>query len=588
MKLSTLCLLLFPLLVSPVVAAQDSTAAPQVASPAPDITTTVRAVVLDVVVTDTSGKPVHGLTKSDFILTEDGVPQQVQSFRERTPPPTAAAPLPKYPPNYFTDYVPAGGSDSWTVVLIDAANNPPLVQEYVRQQLVSLMKTLPPGNQIAIFELNDGVHLVQGFTADPEVLLKALESKRADPSVAAISARQRGWVPQKIRQDDLVDGLRSMGRYLAGFPGRKNLIWFSGSIPRSFWGGGLGSPFPDTEDFISEISDTTDALSLNKVAVYPIDARGLETDPGFSAANSRGPTMAQHNAFVNSRFYDHADIDEIAARTGGKAFYNTNGLKQAVAEVIDSSANYYTLAYTPSNKNWDGKHRTIKIELSRSGLQLEYRHGYFARNETARQKQRVAQQKNAAAKASMTQTESSYEPVTITAGPRGSFSTSMALGAIPPTEVLFSISVTPGAGTQKLEKDTPRPPGNFLSEEAQKKPYRNYAVLYRVDAHTLQLSTTPEGLKHGELQFVTIVYDEKGEKVNSISTTSKFDVPSASLGLLMKGGASIRQTIAVPAKGSYFFRFGVHDIIADHSGVREVPVDNVQMGVVGPMQKPVP
>ncbi len=586
MKLSLPCLFLSFSLAPNVLAAQEPPAASQPETPT--ISATVRAVVLDVVVRDSTGKPVHGLQRSDFILTEDDVPQKVQSFHERMPSPAAAAALPKLPPNYFTDYVPAGNSDSWTVILIDAANNPPPVQQYVRTQLTGFVKTLQPGNQIAIFELNDGIHLVQGFTSDPEVLLKALESKRTDPILPALSTRQRGWVPQQIRQDDLLDGLRSMGRYLAGFPGRKSLIWFSGSIPRAFWGGGLGSPFPDTEDFVSEISDTTDALSLNKVAVYPIDARGLETDPGFNAANSRGFTQAQHNAFVNSRFYDHSDIDEIAERTGGKAFYNTNGLKQAVADVVESGANYYTLAYTPSNKSWDGKHRTIKLELTRPDLKLEYRHGYFARNETPRQKQRVAAQKAAAAKAAMSSSESSFEPVKIATGARGGFNASMELGAIPPTEVIFSISVTPGAATQKLEKDAPRPPGNFLSEEAQKKPFRNYAILYRVDAHTLKLLSTPEGLHHGELQFVTVIYDEKGEKVNSISTTSKFDVPPASLALVMKGGVSTRQTIAVPAKGNYFFRFGVHDALADHSGVREVPVDNVQMGVVGPMQQPVP
>ncbi len=588
MKLSTPCLLLIFSLASSVLPAQEPTPAPQTQSETPDISATVRAVVLDVVVRDTSGKPVHGLQKSDFVLTEDGVPQKLQSFHERVPSPAAAVALPKLPPNYFTDYVPAGNSDSWTVILIDAANNPPPVQQYVRNQLTGFVKTLQPGNQIAIFELNDGVHLVQGFTSDPEVLLKALESKRTDPTLTVVSPRERGWVPQQVRQEDLIDGLRSMGRYLAGFPGRKSLIWFSGAIPRAFWGGGLGSPFPDTEDFISELSETTDALSLNKVAVYPIDARGLETDPGFNAANRRGPSMAQHQAFANSRFYDHSDIEDIAERTGGKAFYNTNGLKEAVAAVVESGANYYTLAYTPSNRNWDGKHRTVKLELARPDLKLEYRHGYFARNETPRQKQRVAAQKAAAAKASMSSSESAFELVTIATGARGGFNASMALGAIPPTEVIFSTSVTPGAATQKLEKNAPRPPGNFLSEEAQKKPYRNYAVLYRVDANTLKLLATPEGLHHGELQFVTVIYDGKGEKVNSISTTSKFDVPPASLALVMRGGMSIKQTIAVPAKGNYFFRFGVHDALADHSGVREVPVDNVQLGVVGPMQQPIP
>ena len=576
--------LLLPLLTTAALLAQESAPAPQHTA---DITTTVRAVVLDVVVTDAGGKPVHGLTRSDFVLSEDGAPQQLQSFHEHLPA-TAPAPMPKLPPNYFTNYVPAGETNSWTVILLDAANNTPIVLAYVRSQLESFLKTLSPGNQIAIFELDTDVHLVQGFTSDPDVLLKAVESKRAQATVPLIPIHQRGYAPQQFRQDNLIDGLRAMGRYLAGFPGRKNLIWFSGSIPRSFWGGGLGSPFPDTEDFISEVADTTDALSLNRVAVYPIDARGLETDPAYSAAHRGVPTLAEHNAFATSRFYDHSDIEDIADRTGGKAFYNTNGLKQAVSEVIETGANYYTLAYTPTNRNWDGKRRTVKIEMARSGLHLEYRHGYFARNETAQQKRRVAAQKAAVARAASTQTESAYEPVAVTAGPRGGFNAAMDLGAIPPTEVLFGVSVTAGTGTQKLEKDAPRPPGNFLSDEERKKPFRNYAILFRVDASTLKLSPTPEGLHHGELQFVTVVYDDKGIPVNSISTSKKFDIPASAYASVARGSLSIRQTIAVPTKGNFFFRFGVHDILADHVGARELPVDNVQMGVVGPMQQAIP
>jgi hypothetical protein len=380
-----------------------------------------------------------------------------------------------------------------------------------------------------------------------------------------------------------------MGRYLAGFPGRKNLIWFSGSIPRAIWGGGLGSPFPDVEDFTSELSSTTDALALNRVAVYPIDARGLETDPAFSAASGRAPTQAASRAFTTSRFYDHSDIEDVAERTGGKAFFNTNGLKQAMAEVIETGSNYYTLAYTPSNKTWDGKHRTIKVEISRSGTQLEYRHGYFARNETAAQKRRVAAQQRAAeSKGSMTQSEAGYQPASVSSGPVGSFRKSMQLGAIPPTEVLFAVSLSPGAGTQKLERDAPRPPNNFLSEEARKKPFRNYGIRYRVAGSTLRFTTTPEGLHHGELEFVALVYDDQGTTVNSIETSRKFDLPDAAYKQVLQSGLDIKQLIAVPVKGNYFFRFGVHDVVADHSGVMELPVDNVQLGVLGPLQQPVP
>ena len=50
---------------------------------APDIPTfrtTVRRVIVDVVVRDSNNKPVHGLKASDFIVAEDGHPQNVLSF----------------------------------------------------------------------------------------------------------------------------------------------------------------------------------------------------------------------------------------------------------------------------------------------------------------------------------------------------------------------------------------------------------------------------------------------------------------------------------------------------------------------------
>src|SRR5881275_2542879 len=42
--------------------------------------TTTRAVVLDVVVTDSAGRPVHDLTKADFRIVENGAPQEIASF----------------------------------------------------------------------------------------------------------------------------------------------------------------------------------------------------------------------------------------------------------------------------------------------------------------------------------------------------------------------------------------------------------------------------------------------------------------------------------------------------------------------------
>jgi hypothetical protein len=165
----------------------------------------------------------------------------------------------------------------------------------------------------------------------------------------------------------------------------------------------------------------------------------------------------------------------------------------------------------------------------------------------------------------------------------------MVLGAIPASEVLFGVSITAGVGTEKPDKNSPRPPGNYLSDAERGKPFRNYAVLFRITPNTLRMTPTPDGLHHGEVQLVVVVYDDKGAPVNSMMSTRKFSLTAAQYqGVMRDGGLTLPETVAVPEKGNFFFRFGVHDLTADHSGAFEIPVDNVQLGVLGPMQLPVP
>ena len=75
---------------------------------------------------------------------------------------------------------------------------------------------------------------------------------------------------------------------------------------------------------------------------------------------------------------EHATMQKMADATGGRAFVNTNGLTDAVANAIDEGSNFYTLAYTPANSTRDGGFRKIKVQLAREGLTLAYRQGYFA------------------------------------------------------------------------------------------------------------------------------------------------------------------------------------------------------------------
>ncbi len=69
-------------------------------------------------------------------------------------------------------------------------------------------------------------------------------------------------------------------------------------------------------------------------------------------------------------------MEQLAQDTGGKAFYNTNGLNDALARVINSGTRYYSLTYVPTNGTMDGKFRRIQVKLVKGKDTLAYRRGY--------------------------------------------------------------------------------------------------------------------------------------------------------------------------------------------------------------------
>ena len=79
-------------------------------------------------------------------------------------------------------------------------------------------------------------------------------------------------------------------------------------------------------------------------------------------------------------------LRDVAERTGGRAFFpkKEDDLRAAFAEIEAELRSQYLVAYSPTNKNRDGAFRTMTIEianpqLSKQGLKLRYRPGYFAK-----------------------------------------------------------------------------------------------------------------------------------------------------------------------------------------------------------------
>jgi len=572
---------------SPLPAQQSSTpAGSPVQQPNPPVTTltaVARSVVLDIAVVDAKGHPVRGLKQSDFVLLEDGVPQTLTSFEEHTSNP-AVAPVsqPKLPPNTFTNFIPPPNSVASTVLLLDVLDTSIQAQMYLHEQVVEYMKHVPPGTSMAVFVLDERMHLLQGFTTDPQTLLEAVKSKRDNPHFSVYDGGNA--VYQRLRHDILTEGLQELGRYLAGFPGRKSLIWFTGTVPRELYGSGIGNPFRESSSFadntgvadyaVDDLAATTDVLTLSRVAVFPIDARGL-----IAPSGGREPHIG------NALEYNRETLEQVAQATGGKAFYNTNGLKDAISEVVDTSANFYTVSYTPYNKDWHGQTRHIKVEFISPGYTLEYRRSYRARGREKQELRHLAsveKKKNSGNFTPLAETQApNPSGVLLSHGPKESLQASMTLGAIPPTELIFAASLKPAPAIQKIEKKAPLPPENYLRPAWAGKPFRDFDILYATDARKLALNQTPDGVRHGQVSYVAVLYSDQGDVVNSIITTLSLDLTPPTYRHLAQTGLPVTQRIAVPVKGNYFLRLGIRDESGDRVGALEIPIDAVKLGVAG-------
>ena len=92
-----------------------------------------------------------------------------------------------------------------------------------------------------------------------------------------------------------------------------------------------------------------------------------------------------------------------------------------------------------------------------------------------------------------------------------------------------------------------------------------------------------DGQYHAELELVTVVYDNAGKMLNSVSTVRQISFNAETFEKVKRHELTVssRQTVDVPEKVNAFFRFGVYDTASERIGTMEVPVDNVQLGVAG-------
>jgi VWFA-related protein len=547
----------------------------------------VNRVVLDVVVTDSDGKPVHGLTQKDFSVAEDGRPQQVLSFDVHSLDTNSDfAKLPPLPANTFVNIPTAPEKGPLYVLLLDLVNTETGDEPYARAQLLKFMNEKPAGTRFAVFVLSDGLHLVQGFTDDQKQLSSLLDPANPHSHIPKIFLYQRNYGQGDVSQ--MVSVVTFIGRFLNGLPGRKNLLWFAGNFPLTF------SPTDDVKSYREEIKGALDTLAQAQVAVYPVDVRGVvyenahapagDTGAGgvtsdfrnggssSSSAATGGPAgggaaggaaHAGGDQGISLLLASYQVQDEIAKTTGGHAFHSNNGLKELLENVVDEGANYYTLTYSPSNKNYDGNLRTIRVELAKRGYQLAYRRSYYGTTLDA-----VRNDKNFHVVA-MPESEA----------PRklgDSLYANMQHGAPLAHELYFRAQIHPvgtvGTATPEQMSNLQEQPAYFRARRKNKpvKPaspvqLQTYLVDYTVMAQSKAVGTArPAGF-----EIAAAAYDSEGRMLNGVVDTASIGSAIQNGQAGAKGFYRAQQPIDVPVSATSI-RIAVRDTSTDRIGAMEV------------------
>src|SRR6476646_4868818 len=261
--------------------------------------TNTRLVVVDVVATDSKGQPVPDLKASDFTVLEDGKPQKISGFNfERSGASLTQTAQIQLPPSVVTN-APTFQSNSLSVILFDAANGDFSEHVYARDQLLKFLKGAALQRPVAIFALQSQLKLLHDFTTDNGALSAAvakyrppaqtINSETIESRASAFSTRGDYHTSERDIENTL-NQLNVLAKVLAGYPGRKNLIWLSESFPLTLFPESLGQANSPTrphdgdpgstisnllksnyyKSYAALIKKVSDALMSAQVAVYPV------------------------------------------------------------------------------------------------------------------------------------------------------------------------------------------------------------------------------------------------------------------------------------------------------------------------------
>ncbi len=619
---------------------------PATAAPEATLHITSRAVLVDVLVTDRNGAPVRGLKQGAFTVDEQGKPQTISFFEEHTSIPGPPREMPKLPPNVFSNFSPFPDPPVVNVLLLDSLNSRLDSQQVVHKQALKFLKAAKPGSRMAIFTMGLGLHFVQGFTDDPTLLLAALNNKKNNEVQSSVmlqsqsevnaNANLAGMINAPVsgggtagnpamaaalssfldenegsRTSDRVlltlENMQRLATFLTGFPGRKNVIWFSESFPLVV----QGIVDPQLKDIFA---NTMAMLAAARVAIYPVDSRGVDTASFYQADNQLpsstsapyqimgvdsaptgrasepspgggggqsapgaqvGGLQQEDSARALARYTE----ESVAKETGGKAFVGSNGFAQIIDDITSSSADFYTLSYAPTDQKMDGSYRKIDVKVAGGHYNLSFRRGYPATDAAL------------PGSALLTRAKEVQKLAVQNPGQVDPLIPFMDLGMPQSEQILFKVLVKPLAEKPATDVSQASPPATAVpaptaalapptdltpttNPEPKKALPIHYKVDFAIDLSDLAFDTDADGQHKGALSLSILAYDRYGNIAARKETEASLAIKPQVWEIYKKTGLLFSTQIDVP-KGQYWLRIGLYDQSSAKVGTLELPLDSV-------------
>jgi len=320
-------------------------------------------VVLDVVVNNKKGETISNLTRNDFKVYENKVPQTILSF-EPAIKPAASNPAPlaidstaeldRKEPNAPVSIIVL---DEVTTKFEDEAFARYSLKKYLNGQGDTLQQ---PTMLLAVNFRN--IMVLRDYTTSRKEILDAIDKHFAGYNWQAVNG---SWKGEQINA--AFSSLIGVAHATAGHPGHKNMVWVGRGFPSFRW----DKLTPDTQEALQNaIANCANILRDARVTLYSIDPAGIA---------AAAPETDEDGFYVDDPFGGQVDFDTMAQATGGQAFHGRNDVDHLIGAGVSDGETFYTLTYKPSVVSQDPKDfRHIQVMLTDRTLRATTREGYFA------------------------------------------------------------------------------------------------------------------------------------------------------------------------------------------------------------------